>query len=128
MTFMDVRFLILELDVALKEARVARPVAPVPPAPDEVAEDDELEPEHLPPARPEDGLGGKLAMEIDRVMKPGALLSGTVTFSDGVTAVWLLDQMGRLSISPSQPGYRPSEADNKAFVQALQDEIAKKGM
>ena len=60
-------------------------------------------------------------------MRPGALLSGSVCFSDGVTAVWMLDQAGRLAIEPSQPDYHPSEADNAEFVKALQAEIAKKG-
>ena len=61
-------------------------------------------------------------------MRPGALVSGSVVFSDGVTATWMLDQQGRLGIDPSQPGYRPSDADNEAFVQTLQAEIEKRGM
>ena len=70
---------------------------------------------------------GSVSVEVDRLIKPGAIVSGTVTFSDGVSATWMLDQLGRLAIDPSQPGYRPSDADNEAFVRALQAEIAKKG-
>jgi len=83
-----------------------------------------------PPAPPPPGNAeaANVSVELDRLIKPGAIVSGTVTFSDGVTATWMLDQLGRLAIDPSQPGYRPSDADNEAFVRALQAEVAKKGL
>ncbi len=126
MTYMDVRFLVVDLGVEIQEAeesqpKPAAPAAEAPPAGEQPAE----EPEVMPPAQ-EQG-GGAVSVEVDRLMKPGALVSGSVTFSDGVTATWMLDQFGRLAIDPSQPDYRPSEADNEAFVTALQQEIAKKG-
>jgi hypothetical protein len=124
MTYMDVRFLVLDLEVAIKEDEPAAPPEPAVPEEDVAAADDVA---CQPPPRPEEPLGGKLSLEIDRVMKPGALASGTVTFSDGVTATWMLDQTGRLAISSSLPDYRPSEADNEAFIKALQDELAQKG-
>jgi hypothetical protein len=125
MTYMDVRFLVLDLDVAIKEEE--EPVAPPAPEAPEVDQAAVADAEPPPPPKPGDPLGGSLSIEIDRVMKPGALASGTVIFSDGVSATWMLDQSGRLAISSSQPDYRPSEADNEAFIKALQDELAKKG-
>ncbi len=128
MTYMDVRFLILDLDVAIEEPEekppepVESPTAPSPEAADGA-------PEVLPPLpTPEDALGGSVTVEVDRLIRPGAVVSGSATFSDGVTATWMLDQMGRLALEPSQAGYRPSEADNEAFVNALKDEISKRGM
>jgi hypothetical protein len=43
-----------------------------------------------------------------------------VTFSDGETAEWMLDQTGRLGLNPTKPGYRPSEADVMSFQRELQ--------
>ena len=129
MTYMDVRFLILDLDVAIKEEEDKTPEPPPPPmpaAPAAAPPPTEPEPPAAPP--PGDAGAGDVSVELDRLIKPGAIVSGSVTFSDGVTATWMLDQLGRLAIDPSQPGYRPSDADNEAFVRALQAEVAKKGL
>ena len=118
MTYMDVRFLVLDLDVAIKEEEEK-------PAESEKAADDSV----AESAADEQGLmPGQFSVEVDALQRPGALLSGTVTFSDGVSGNWMLDQMGRLGIEPSEPGYKPSEEDNAAFVQALQDAVAQKGL
>ena len=59
---------------------------------------------------------------------PGAMASGTVTFSDGVTGKWMVDQYGRPGFTEvSKPGYRPSPADGQAFKQPL-EEIARDGV
>ena len=74
------------------------------------------------------GLGGAVSVSLDRVVQAGALASGSVTFSDGVTAKWMLDQMGRLGLSSvSQPGYRPSTEDLQAFQVAIQNKLAARG-
>jgi hypothetical protein len=57
---------------------------------------------------------------MDAVTRASALASGKVTFSDGETADWMLDQTGRLGLNPTNPGYRPSESDIMAFQQELQ--------
>jgi hypothetical protein len=65
---------------------------------------------------------------MDRVMQAGALASGTLTFSDGVSAKWMLDQVGRLGLSSvSTPGYQPSPEDIQAFQLELQNKIAARG-
>jgi hypothetical protein len=56
------------------------------------------------------------------------MVSGKVTFSDGVKAAWHLDQTGRLGLAPKQPGYRPSAADVQEFQAALEKELSKMGM
>jgi hypothetical protein len=57
---------------------------------------------------------------MDTITKPHALVSGKVTFSDGETAEWMLDQTGRLGLNPGKAGYRPSQADVVAFQDELQ--------
>jgi len=72
------------------------------------------------------GAGG-VSVGVDQVARPGALVSGTVSFSDGKSGAWYLDQMGRLGVIPSQQGYRPSPEDMQTFQAQLQNELAKLG-
>ena len=67
-------------------------------------------------------------MSVDQITRPGAIVSGKVTFSDGQTADWYLDQTGRLGVVPKQQGYKPSAADVQNFQIALQQEVAKMGL
>ena len=76
----------------------------------------------LPPAG-----GGKVSVTVDQITRPGAIVSGKVTFSDGQIADWYLDQTGRLGVVPKQQGYKPSAADVQDFQLALQQEVAKLG-
>jgi hypothetical protein len=64
---------------------------------------------------------------VDQIARPGALVSGKVTFSDGNSAEWYLDQMGRLGLSPQQQGYRPSQTDLMTFQTELQNQLAQMG-
>ena len=73
--------------------------------------------------------GGNVAVTVDKVtLIPGALASGTATFSDGVTAKWIVDQYGRPGFTEtSKPGYRPSPGDAQAFMQELSLALQKRG-
>jgi hypothetical protein len=148
MTYRDVRFLVDDLDLALKDpapkvdtsdvtkAPAAKPAAPASEKKgflDKAKEklglgqtkpDEALPPEEefadegaedLPPA------AGGVSLEIDKVtLIPGALASGSVTFSDGVTGKWIVDHQGRPGFTQvSQTGYRPSAADAQSFMQEL---------
>jgi len=131
LTYMEVRFLVDDLGVQLKdESNVEAKEEPSNEAPQEgttaaaSSEDDtELIPseEDLPP-----GLNG-VSLSVDAITRPGAVVSGKVTFSDGVKAEWYLDQTGRLGLSPEKEGYRPSEDDVMAFQMKLQTELQKGG-
>jgi hypothetical protein len=66
---------------------------------------------------------GGVSVKVDSVTRPGAVVSGKVTFSDGNSADWYLDQMGRLGLVPGQQGYRPSPADLESFQEQLQREL-----
>jgi hypothetical protein len=70
---------------------------------------------------------GQVSVELDHVMRAGSVVSGTVLFSDGVSASWSLDQLGRLSLDAGNPGYSPSQQDIKVFQQELKKELEKRG-
>lgn len=94
-------------------------------------------PEAAPNASAAPGVGAKpsaagmpgrgVSVAVDQVTRAGALVSGRVTFSDGMSAEWHLDQMGRLGLAAKQPGYRPPQEDVIEFQTQLQNELAKLG-
>ena len=127
LTYMDTRFLIDDLKLVPKDPE--RPKTPEPAIPAKaplsthpVPAGESVEPEVLPPLG-----GGKVSVTVDQITRPGAIVSGKVTFSDGQTAEWYLDQSGRLGVVPKQQGYKPSPADVQDFQTALQQEVAKLG-
>ena len=86
-------------------------------------------------ALPEDEAGAEAqpvsapTVTIDALMIPGTLASGDVTFSDGQTGKWYLDQMGRLGLGGDLPqGYRPSPTDAALFQQQLMQLLQSKGL
>ncbi|MDR2429785.1 MAG: hypothetical protein LBD14_02615 [Puniceicoccales bacterium] len=123
MTYMDVRFLIDDLDLRLKDKAPAAPE----PAPDATAKDADA------PADPDDdggdatGAAGKVSVNIDPVQRPGIALGGSVTFSDGKTGQWQMDAYGQLGFIPPHEGYQPTQQDVQQFQVLLRREIAKGG-
>ena len=108
-TYMETRMLVLDLGLELKEA----PKAAEPKVAEVVAE------------KPEGD--GKVTVTMDHLALPGALVSGRVTFSDGETGVWMLDQGGRPGLDPDTPGYRPTQADIMEFQVQLRALIQRSG-
>ncbi len=88
--------------------------------------DDDLPPED---ALPEEAPAGAstLKLELDRITRPGTVVSGSVTFSDGVSGKWALDQYGRLMLETAQKGYQPAPADVQAFQRELQVQLQRHG-
>jgi hypothetical protein len=137
MTYRDVRFLVDDLNLSLKDAAPkidvsdvtkaapAKPAAAAGPAADASTEDGAMDefPDELPAG------ASSLSVTVDKVtLIPGALASGSVTFSDGVTGKWIVDNQGRPGFTQvSQPGYRPTPADAQAFVQELSAALQKRG-
>jgi hypothetical protein len=70
---------------------------------------------------------GNVKVNVDTIAQPGAVVSGSVTFSDGNTAAWYLDQFGRLGLAPKKQGYKPPASDLQVFQTELQNELAKMG-
>lgn len=136
MTYMDVRFLVDDLGVELKEKNEEKKSK---------VESADVEEAVLEPvddgdasgaASPTDDLlgesqsaggGGSVSVSVDKVQRPGTVVGGDVTFSDGVTAQWQIDQMGRLGIVPPKEGYQPPEADIAEFQTQLQSILQKQG-
>ena len=106
-TYMETRMLVLDLGLVLLEA--PKPV--------------EIKPELTAPVPT-----GAVSLTMDHLAQPGALVSGRVTFSDGETGVWMLDQSGRPGLDPDTAGYRPTQEDIMAFQQQLRSLIQKSGL
>lgn len=161
MTYMDVRFLVDDLNLTLKDpapkadandlsktqpqktgggvpsprkepspagSAPADPAvaADLPPSDDAAAAATNLPPEDepLPPTGP-----STVTVTVDKVtLIPGAIAGGSVTFSDGVTGKWIIDQQYRPGFTEiSQPGYRPTPADGQAFMQELSRQLQSRG-
>src|SRR4051812_22605703 len=127
MTYMDVRFLVDDLGLELKNATPkadasdvtksplpnATPDRDAPAAAGEEADaldehEGALPPDDLPDDAAAPAGAGSVSLELDRIMRPGTAVSGTVTFSDGVSGKWALDQYGRLMLDTGKKGYQPS--------------------
>jgi hypothetical protein len=124
LTYMEVRFLIDDLKLQVKDPVVEAP--PEPPAAVPGAPASSADAELMPPAG---APAGPSAVKIttDTLARPGTMVSGGVTFSDGQKATWYLDQTGRLGLASETKGYRPSQEDLMDFQASLQNEMAKMG-
>jgi hypothetical protein len=111
-TYLDVRLLVDDLKLKPKDP-VPLPKPPEPAAPE------------IPGAATPTG---KVSIAVDQLTRPGALISGKTTFSDGKSAEWYLDQAGRLGVVPTEKGYKPSPQDVQEFQMALQMELQKQGL
>ncbi len=146
LTYMDVRFLVDDLGLELKSAAPradltadlskARPVGEAPEKKggllnrlkkavgvdaDDTGEDADLTDAEADLAAADAGApgGGGVRVTVDRVVRPGAVASGSVAFSDGVSGKWALDQLGRLMLDLGRKGYQPTAADVQAFQREL---------
>ena len=138
MTYMEARLLAVDLEVHLKDKTVKPQVEPeaaaVPAASAEaMAESDEEAFADLgEEAFSDEGVPAEGAvpfeMAADELIVPGALVSGSATFSDGTKTKWFLDQMGRLSLKADQPGYQPTQVDVPKFQQGLEKILTKMGL
>ena len=136
LTYMDVRFLVDDLNLQLKDApkkvdasdvTKTQPKAAAPAAGNgnPPAGEGDLDEEATQPAGP-----GSVILDVDSVtLIPGAIASGKVTFSDGVSGKWIIDHQGRPGFTEiSQPGYRPTPEDAKSFMNQLEAELQRRGL
>jgi hypothetical protein len=152
LTYMDVRFLVDDLDLSLRDA-APKASADLSKAAAEGAASrserggaekkgffdkakEKLGLAREPDAADADEAGdgpapaGAVSVTVDAVtLLPGAMASGTVTFGDGVTGKWMVDNYGRPGFTEiSRPGYRPSPADAQAFMQELNLALQNRGL
>tara|TARA_B100000989_G_scaffold192223_1_gene144960 strand:+ start:3546 stop:4022 length:477 start_codon:yes stop_codon:yes gene_type:complete len=122
MTYMDVRFLVDDLDIEVAEEEPETP---------ELSEVEAGEDAAAEPAEAElvdEGTNGAVTVDVDAIMRPGSLVSGTVVFSDGVSLGWQLSAAGQLGLIPGEdPEYRPSPEDVQSFQSQLEEVLRKKG-
>lgn len=103
MTYMDVRFLVDDLDLTMCDPKSENLEEPAKPEATETET----------PAQQ------GVTVEVNPVQRPGVLTGGNVTFSDGVQATWELDVDGRLHLGGAADDYRPSQEDILDFQQKL---------
>ncbi len=149
LSYLDTRFLLIDLKVDLVEkpkksspppdlpasdgagAPPADDYGAAPPLPGEpggsgaeppsYADEDDpyAEPEGAE-APPADAPASSVKVDLARIQRPGFAASGSITCSDGVKGEWGIDVYGRLSLAfPDHKGYRPTPADQQAFMQQL---------
>ncbi|WP_269523668.1 hypothetical protein [Coraliomargarita parva] len=121
MTYMDVRFLVDDLDISFAEVEAQADAV-------KEADESEKDAETVEPELVDAGGNGTVSVEVDQVMRPGALVSGTVIFSDGVKLGWQLNSGGQLGLIPGDdPEYRPSPEDVQEFQVQLQSALQQQG-
>lgn len=136
LTFIDVRFLVIDLEVKIKDGKSNRPVekvdppvTPPPPAPPSSQQQPAAGPyANAAPPPPAPPAVANVSVTLDTIITPGYIASGTVTFSDGISATWGLDQTGRLALDAGQPGYQPTQEDVAVFQQELRKLVEQKGL
>lgn len=119
-TYLEARLLLLDAKVSLKDKPREQPKVE--------------QPQETPPSRPQapdaaapDVTGGGVTVTVDELAIPGAMVSGKATFSDGKTAGWFIDQMGRLGMRAPEPGYKTPAEDVPVFQQELDRLLANLG-
>ena len=106
MTYMDVRFLLLDHGI-----EIATAAAPV--------EEKKPEPAPEPEITPQPAADGKLVVTLDELTLPGTLISGKVAFASGTRGGWQIDQLGRFAWNTLEGQPTPEE------LQTFQMELTK---
>lgn len=119
LSYMETRFLVIDLNAQLKDKQVPVEKKPVEPSDEEEA--DALESEALP-------AHGDVSVEISPITRPGFALTGSVVFSDGMKAEWGFTNDGRFSLDPATAGYRPTAEDLRKFQTNLRELCTAQGI
>ena len=121
-TYMDVRFLVDDLDIAVVEVEPEASEAP------EVEAGKDATTEPAEAELVDEGDNGVVTVDVDAIPRPGSLVNGTVVFSDGVSLGWQLSAAGQLGLIPGDdPEYRPNPEDVQSFQSQLEEVLRKKG-
>ena len=129
MSYIDVRLLVLELQVAIQEKEKPKEIVPPPATPpaavtsvDETEDDEAMPPPMGSPAGGAPSTG--VSVTVSRIAKPGFAYCGDVTFSDGTQAQWGITAHGELALTGGPAGYRPSPEDVRAFQMELRNQLS----
>lgn len=118
MTYMDVRFLLLDHGIEIATAAA--------PAPEKKAEAPAAPVSAPVEPAPAAGQGGKLIVTLDELTLPGTLISGKVQFASGTKGGWQIDQLGRFAWNDLQG--QPTPEELQAFQVELTQILSRGGM
>jgi len=130
-TYMETRFLISDLGIEISsqtpetESAVPSTDFSVNSEPSINLEEQGLHNEDTDLHNEEEILDSGVSISIDDSPEPGTLLSGTVIWSDGEKAQWLIDETGGLDMKTEDPNYQPSNSDIESFQTNLREMIDK---
>lgn len=113
MTYMDVRFLLLDHGI-----EIATAAAPV--------EEKKPEPAPEPESAPQPAADGKLVVTLDELTLPGTLISGKVAFASGTRGGWQIDQLGRFAWNALEG--QPTPEELQAFQMELTQILSRGGV
>lgn len=118
LTYMEVRFLLLDHGIEIARPQEAPKPAPAP-QPEPAAA-----PELAPAADPMTGAAPvKPTMSLDDIQIPGTILSGKCEFPSGTKVAWQIDQMGQLNCT--QLSGTMTQEEQQAFVFELRQILSK---
>ncbi len=108
LTYMDLRLISADLNVDWSRQETAKPIPDL----SEIPADDP------PPSATQ--------VNVSKVVRPGALFSGDVTFKSGARGEWALDRYGRLALNQAEGAAKPTEDDLQDFQVELQKVLQSK--
>ena len=109
LTYMELRLLIDDLDINLEEHDVVKPSNKV----GVIDSCDTIETQSP----------GGVTIVVEKIARPGTMMSGQVTFSDGVNMEWQLDSVGQLGFISTDQTYQPPSEDMPIFQAKLNQAI-----
>ena len=128
LTYMDIRIMASELEIdwqqlnpkketAVEDVTAVEALPQTPETPADEAASDGASASGMPDL-------SDTKIEVSKIARPGMMFSGSVTFANGSSAEWYLDNMGRLGLENLQ-GDKPGQEDIEKFQIALQLELRK---
>ena len=132
LTYMDVRFLVDDLEVSMPEPKAdSESKSEIEDTSESEQDADSSDSVAIDPEIVSDDSvsANGVSVDVDAIMRPGSLVSGTVRFSDGVSLGWQLSASGQLGLIPGDdPEYRPDPEDVQSFQTQLEEVLRKKGL
>lgn len=122
LTYMEVRILASELDNIDWDANDPKAQEMAKEKAKAEAEKKKQEEEGIDPEVESTPGDGSTVVELNKLVRPGTALSGTVKFASGSTADWYVDSYGRLGID-NLHGSKPTESDIIAFQEELKKKL-----
>ena len=120
LTYMEVRFLLLDNGI-----EIARPVENPAPAPEPAAPEPQPQAAPLPQPAAAPAAAVKPTVTIDDLQLPGTLISGKCSFPSGTNGSWQIDQMGRFGWS--ELNGTPTAVELQAFEMELRQILSRMG-